>query len=53
MNPKTIKCPKCKGKTFEITREKLSDRMFASDKLTATCTRCLYSESLYKIGEEK
>lgn len=53
MNPKIIKCPKCKGEAFEITREKLSDRMFASDKLTATCIGCLYSESLYKIGEEK
>jgi len=53
MNPKIIKCPKCEGETFKITRERLSDRMFARDKMTVTCTGCGYSESLYKIGEEK
>ena len=52
MNPESIKCPRCGGDAFKITREKLGDRMFASDKMTATCTGCGYSESLYKIGEE-
>ncbi|GAH20688.1 unnamed protein product [marine sediment metagenome] len=53
MNPKIIKCPECGGETFKITEERLSDRMFASAKRIVTCVGCLYSESLYKIGEEK
>ena len=51
--PEIVKCPKCRGETFKITRERLSDRMLASAKMTVTCDSCGYSESLYKIGEEK
>ena len=51
--PEFVNCPKCKGETFKITREKLSSRMFARDKLTVTCIGCLYSENLYRIGEDE
>lgn len=51
--PELVKCPTCGGETFKITRERLSSRMFARDKMTVTCTGCLYSESLYKIGEDE
>jgi len=44
-------CPSCGGETFKVTVERLSDRMFADEKRTVTCVSCLYSESLYRIGE--
>lgn len=47
-----VKCPSCGGETFKITREKLSSRMFADDKLSVICIGCGYTESLYKIGEK-
>lgn len=47
-----VRCPKCGGDTFKITRERLSDRMFASHKLTVTCIQCGHSESLYRLGED-
>ena len=51
MTKHIVICPSCGGETFKITVEHLSNRMFADEKRTVTCVSCLYSESLYKIGE--
>ena len=51
--PEFVRCPRCGGETFKITRERQSSRMFARDKLTVTCLGCLYSESLFRIGENR
>ncbi|GAH48537.1 unnamed protein product [marine sediment metagenome] len=48
-----IRCPKCGGGRFILHRVRLSSRMLARARLDVICAGCAYSESLYKIGEDK